>query len=104
MRDARISALKEMLQADPDDAFALYGLALEYKVSGDLEAALPLLTKAAGLPEPQVYTYYQLGEVLIGLGELEDAEVALKDGLERAHALSDAKATNELAALLDSIV
>ena len=103
MRDARMAALKEMLEVDPNDAFALYGLALEYKTIGELELALPLLQKAAALPEPEVYTYYQLGEVFMGLGEMDEAEAALKLGIERANHLNDEKAAHELNALLNSI-
>ena len=103
MRDARITALKAMLDADPMDPFALYGLALEYKVAGELELALPLLKAAVSVEEPAVYAYYQLGEVLIGLGETDEAEDALNLGIQRAHQTNDQKAAHELAALLDTL-
>ena len=102
-QEARIAALKAMLEADAKDAFALYGLAIEYKTAGDLEAALPLLESATSLGDPEVYAFYQLGEVLIGLGEFEDAEIALRKGIELAKAQSYTKALNELVALLDTI-
>ena len=103
MREQRIKALQEMLSSDPDDEFALYGLALEYKADGRLEDALPLLEKAAAQPDPQVYTFYQLGEVLIALAEEDDAITALEQGLARASASGDAKAVNEFAALLGTV-
>ena len=37
-RKQRIEALKAMLEVDGDDGFALYGLALEHKADGELEA------------------------------------------------------------------
>jgi tetratricopeptide (TPR) repeat protein len=104
IQDARVEALKAMLETDPKDAFALYGLAIEYKTSGDLEAALPLLEAATALPNPEVYAYYQLGEVLIALAENEEAEDALKTGIALAQDLGYEKAFNELRALLDTII
>ena len=103
MREQRISALQGMLEADPDDPFALYGLALEYKAEGRLEEALPLLQRAAALEDPEVYTFYQLGEVLIALAEDEAASVALAEGLRRAGEAGDSKAVNEFAALLSTV-
>ena len=92
-----------MLEVDPRDPFALYGLALEHKVAGELELALPLLKAAVSVEEPAVYAYYQLGEVLMGLGETDEAEEALKLGIERARRINDQKAAHELAALLDTL-
>lgn len=103
MREQRIKALQDMLDLDPNDGFALYGLALEYKAEGRLEEALPLLNQAAELDEPEVYTFYQLGEVLIALAEEDDAIVALEEGLERATEAGNAKAAHEFAALLGTI-
>jgi tetratricopeptide (TPR) repeat protein len=103
MREQRIEALKAMLVADPADGFALYGLALEYKAEGRLEEALPLLEHASILEEPQLYTFYQLGEVLIGLGEEDDAVSALEEGLRRCQEAGDSKAANEFAALLSTV-
>lgn len=103
MREQRIAALQEMLNLNSEDEFALYGLALEYKASGRLEDALPLLKRAAALPDPEVYTFYQLGEVLMGLAEEDEAVIALEEGLERATAAGNAKAANEFAALLGMI-
>jgi cytochrome c-type biogenesis protein CcmH/NrfG len=36
----RISALNDVLTHDPHDAFARYGLAMEYSKQGDLDRAL----------------------------------------------------------------
>jgi len=38
--DTRVAALKEILDATPDDAFARYALGLEYSGSGETDAAL----------------------------------------------------------------
>ncbi len=100
MKEARVDALKSMLELNPNDGFALYGLALEYKADGLLEEELPLLERAATLEDPLLYTFYQLGEVLLGLGEDSEAAEALRTGLDRARTAGDMKALNEFEALL----
>ena len=103
MREQRINALKAMLDENPLDPFALYGLALEYKSAGNLEAALPLLEKATALPNPEVYAFYQQGEVLMGLGELNDAASILEQGLDVAREKGETKAIRELQELRDTL-
>src|ERR1700761_7612941 len=38
--ESRVATLKELLTANPDDAFARYALGLEYSGAGDTDAAL----------------------------------------------------------------
>ncbi len=51
--ETRLAALKEILDANPDDAFARYALGLEYSGSGETDAALTefqrLLASTSGL-------------------------------------------------------
>jgi len=97
----RLEALQQMLVSDPDDAFALYGLALELKVMGRSDESEPLLRRLLEIEPNQLYGYYQLGEVLLSDGENEAAEEILEAGVARAVAAGDQKALNELRALLD---
>ena len=103
LRQQRIQALKDMLIQNEKDVFALYGLALEYKALGELDAALPLLRKVVVLDPEQLYAYYQLGEILNAQGEEDDAIPILEEGLAHARRLGNVKAINELQALLDMI-
>ena len=43
-----------------------------------------------------VYVYYQLGEVLMALGDDDDAERVLSNGADIAQELGDTKALGEL--------
>ena len=103
MNKQRVAVLKDMLSDEPDDTFALYGLALEYKSAGDLEAAQPLLVQALTIDPHHLYTYYQLGEILIGLDEIDEAIMILQRGIQEAEVQQDAKAIHELDALLMTI-
>ena len=40
MNSSRLETLKEMVSQNPGDSFLRYGLAMEYKNSGDLEGAV----------------------------------------------------------------
>ena len=102
-RQQRIEALKAMLDVDGDDGFALYGLALEHKADGELEAARPLLERLIVVDPTQLYGFYQLGEILMGLDEPSQARTVLEDGLKRAVVAGESKAANEIQALLDDI-
>ena len=97
----RLEALQQMLAGDPDDPFALYGLAVELKVMDRADESEPLLRRLLQVEPTQLYGYYQLGEILIADGEFEDAEAVLLRGIAQAEAAGDAKAENELRGLMD---
>lgn len=102
-RQRRIDALNGMLKENPDDEFALYALALEYK-NGDgsqWDEAEELLLRLLIVQPNQLYGWYQLGDLRIGDGRPDDAREALEEGLTRAKALGEGKAAGELQALLD---
>jgi predicted Zn-dependent protease len=101
LRRERRAALEAMVAADPNDAFALYGLAIERKNDEDYEAGELLLRRLLVVDPVHLYGYYQLGEVLLADDRPEDAADVLQEGLERALAAGDAKAAGELQALLD---
>ena len=46
----RLAMLNEILSQNPDDAFARYGLAMEYSKTGDVERALERVRKVAVHP------------------------------------------------------
>ena len=102
-RTNRIAALKTMLTEDPNDPFALYGLALEYKALGQNEDAISLLEKALKGDNPEVYIYYQLGELFYDLDDIQSALDALDSGLEYAGQLNHLKALGEIQGLRDQI-
>lgn len=99
----RIAMLQEILDQSPDDAFARYGLALEYSNSGQTDQALAqfgtLLTK-----HPD-YTagYFMAAQTLAKADRTEDARKMLTDGIASARRTGNQHALSEMEAMLESL-
>jgi predicted Zn-dependent protease len=95
----RIAALNEILTQNPNDAFARYGLAMEYSKQGDLDRALAefaILLKAS--PD---YTagYFMAAQALVRAGRVADAKSMLADGIASARRTGNMHAQSEMEAL-----
>lgn len=100
MTNDRIEKLQQMLEKQPDDTFLLYGLALEWKKSGDHKQALEGLDRVIQLDPGYCYAYYQKGLVLEDQGELNAARTAYEQGIAAANQKGDDHARSELEAAL----
>jgi predicted Zn-dependent protease len=99
----RIAALNEILTQSPNDAFARYGLAMEYSKQGDLDRALAefsLLLK--GNPD---YTagYFMAAQILVRADRTEDARTMLADGIASARRTGNLHAQSEMEAMLTEL-
>jgi tetratricopeptide (TPR) repeat protein len=102
----RLDKLAAMLEADPNDAFVLYGLAQEHAKVGtadEHERAVCYYDRCIAADPAYHYAYYHKAMSLIELERTEDAAATLRQGLASAKAARDHKASGELAALLDQI-
>lgn len=99
----RLEKLLGMLQKSPDDAFLLYGAALEYKRSNHLEEAAAYLKRALEVDPKSSYAYHQLGLVQQMLGDPESARRTLRQGVEAATAAGDGHARDNLVAALEEM-
>jgi predicted Zn-dependent protease len=99
----KIAALTAILEQNPDDAFARYGLAIEYDRLGDSARALAefdaLLTRHPGY----VPGFHMAGQMLIRNGDTARAQAYLARGLEAARNAGNGHAESEISALLDEI-
>lgn len=96
----RIAALNEILTQSPNDAFARYGLAMEYSKQGDLDRALAefsILLK--GNPE---YTagYFMAAQTLVRADKPAEAKTMLADGIASARRTGNLHAQSEMEAML----
>jgi len=97
----KIAALLEILQFDPANAFARYGLALEHAAQGDPEAALAEFATLIAHSPDYVPAYQMSAQILIKLGRTEAALARLHQGIGAAnrthnqHALAEMEAMRE---------
>jgi len=96
----RLEMLQELLAEFPDDAFARYGLAMEYANSGDSEAALREF--ATLLEKNPDYTagYFMAAQTLAKVTRTEEAREMLRKGIASAERTNNAHARSEMEGML----
>ena len=100
---AKIAALSEILQADPTNAFARYGLAMEHTTQGNTDLALTEFTTLIQHNPDYVPAYQMSAQTLAKLGRTGEAITRLKKGLTAAQSINNAHAANEMQTLLDDL-
>ena len=103
MGTPRLDALKNLVAQKPDDSFLRYGLAMEYRNGGDLQAALAEFRALIAADPSYTAAYYHAGQTLERLGRLVEARDAYCQGIELTTRKGDQKTRNELQAALDLI-
>ena len=95
--------LQQILAQNPHDAFARYGLAMEYANRGDFDLALSefaLLIQA----NPDYTPAYQMSaQTLLKSGREAEARTMLQDGIACAERTRNQHALSEMQALLDEL-
>ncbi len=99
----RIAALKELLAENPADAFARYGLAMEYSKAGDVTAALAEFNTVIAHNPDYTPAYQMAGQMLVSTGRLEEARKILQDGIASAQRAGNQHAASEMQGMLDVI-
>lgn len=94
----RIDALKQILEAQPHDNFARYGLAMEYMKAGRYNDAVEQFRALISRDPGYSYAYYHGGQALEKMGRVEEARQIYTQGIAAAR---DAHARSELQAALD---
>ena len=92
-----------MVSQNPADAFARYGLAMEFVKGGELaNAASEFRTLLEHNPN-YAAAYFHGGQVLEKLGDLEQARAFYEKGVEVTARTGDQHARSELQAALDML-
>jgi tetratricopeptide (TPR) repeat protein len=100
---SRREMLEHFLTEKPNDAFARYGLALECAKEGDHQAASAHFQKLLESSPEYVAGYFQFGQLLARLGQLERARKLLSDGIVVAQKAGDMHARDEMQSALNSL-
>jgi tetratricopeptide (TPR) repeat protein len=99
----KIAALSEILTADPTNAFARYGLAMEHNTQGNTDLALTEFISLIHHNPDYVPAYQMSAQTLAKLGRTEEAIARLNEGLSAAQRTNNAHAASEMQALLDDL-
>ncbi len=93
--------LIELLTQDPDNAFARYGLAMEYSNSGELDRALEEFSKLLSANPDYTAGYFMAAQTFVKAGQKEEAKKMLVEGIASAQRKRDAHAESEMQAMLE---
>jgi tetratricopeptide (TPR) repeat protein len=99
----RIALLKQFLDANPNDAFARYGLAMEYAKAGDVDTSMAEYKKLLELHPDYTAGYQMAAQTLIAAERPDEAKQFLHDGIETAERAGNAHAKSEMQAILDEL-
>jgi predicted Zn-dependent protease len=96
----KIAALNEILQLDPTNAFARYGIAMEHIAQNNTGAALAEFSTLIDHHPDYVPAYQMSAQTLAKLGRASDAIARLDAGIAAArpgnsHALSEMQALRD---------
>lgn len=97
----RLEILKTMLQQNPRDTFAQYGLAMEYANSGQLESAVAEFHALLEFNPDYAAAYFHGGQALEKLGRVEEARRIYEQGIQVTSRTGDQHTRSELQAALD---
>lgn len=100
---SRIEAIKKIVEQQPDDPFARYGLAMEYKNAGRAEEANAAFAELAARNPDYVPQYLMHGNLLAAMHRLAEARAVFERGIAAARKKGDAHAAGELQQALDAL-
>ena len=96
----RIATLNEILTENPKDAFARYGLAMEYSKQGDFDRALAEFHILLENHPDYTAGYFMAAQTLARAERKEDARKMLADGIVSARRTGNLHAQSEMEAML----
>jgi predicted Zn-dependent protease len=99
----RLAMLSELLGKDPNNAFARYGLAMEYSNSGKVEQAIDEFHKLLSTNPDYTAGYFMAAQTLMKCDRPEEARKMLRDGIATAQRKGDGHAQSEMQSMLDEI-
>ena len=101
MATNRVEILKQMVSQDPNNAFARYGLAMEYANSGQLDEAVSEFRTVLQHDNNYSAAYYHGGQALEKLGQLDEARALYEEGIEATTRKGDLHTRAEIEAALN---
>ena len=101
--ESRVAALKQILDGNPDDAFARYALGLEYSGAGETDAALAEFQLLLAAHPDYTNGYFMAAQALARAERNDEAKAMLRQGVECARCTRNQHALAEMEAMLDEL-
>ena len=95
--------LTQILAQNPGDAFARYGLAMEYANQGQSEAALSQFDQLLTIHPDYTAGYFMAAQTLAKIGQNEAAKGRLTEGIASARKTGNQHALGEMQSMLDGL-
>jgi tetratricopeptide (TPR) repeat protein len=102
--ESRVAALKEILAANPDDAFARYALGMEYSGAGETDAAVAEFQRLIAANPDYTNAYFMAAQTLARAERNNEAKTMLQQGMDCARRTRNQHALSEMEAMLDELV
>jgi predicted Zn-dependent protease len=99
----KITGLKEILELDPKNSFARYGLAMELAGRGETDAAISEFDTLLCNDPGYTAGYFMTAQTLAASGRTQEAIARLKQGIESAERSGNRHAASEMQAMLDEL-
>lgn len=96
----RLQMLSDVLSQDPDNAFARYGLAMEYSGRGELDRAIAEFQKLLVAHPDYVAGYFMAAQNLARANRVDEARGMLREGIRAAEGKNDSHALSEMQGML----
>jgi predicted Zn-dependent protease len=99
----KIAGLKEILELDPKNSFARYGLAMELAGRGETAAAVGEFDTLLENDPGYTAGYFMAAQTLANAGRTAEAIERLKTGIASAARSGNVHAQSEMQAMLDEL-
>jgi hypothetical protein len=100
----KLAALTEILAADPGNAFARYGLAMEHIARANPDAALAEFATCTVRNPDYVPAYQMSAQTMVTLGQTEAALERLHEGIAAANRTGNQHALAEMEAMREELL
>ena len=101
--ESRVAALKEILDQNPNDAFARYALGLEYSGGGETDEALAHFKLLLAAHPDYTNGYFMAAQTLARAERKDEARELLEQGIECARRTRNQHALAEMEGMLDEL-
>jgi predicted Zn-dependent protease len=99
----KIAGLKEILELDPKNSFARYGLAMELAGRGEISAALAEFNTLLANDPGYTAGYFMAAQTLSAAGRTPEAIARLKAGIDCAKRSGNLHAVSEMQSMLEEL-